>query len=136
MHPIIGCAAEVQAAFKGVASVEPAFMTVGERQAALVAPTLLGGLLFAPNTVAPDFKKLDPLAGLARLFSAQSLAELLKALAKSLLIGIVAFLVIRQGLDAMLGAMREAPAAGIAHMLAVVARSCAWVIVIGVPIGT
>ncbi|HSF36428.1 MAG TPA: DUF222 domain-containing protein [Nocardioides sp.] len=37
MHPIIGCAAEVQAAFKGVASVEPAFMTVGERQAALVA---------------------------------------------------------------------------------------------------
>ena len=31
-------------------------------------------------------------------------------------------------MDAMLGAMREAPAAGIAHMLALVARSCAWII--------
>lgn len=97
--------------------------------AALVAPTLLGGLLFAPKSLAPDFKKLDPLAGLGRMFSAQSVAELLKAIAKSLVIGIVGFLVIRSGLDAMLGAMREAPAAGIAHMLALVARSCAWVIV-------
>lgn len=96
--------------------------------AALVAPTLLGGLLFAPKSLAPDFKKLDPLAGLGRMFSAQSLAELLKAIAKSLVIGIVGFLVIRNGLDAMLGAMREAPAAAIAHMLAIVARSCAWII--------
>ncbi len=96
--------------------------------AALVAPTLLGGLLFAPKSLAPDFKKLDPLAGLGRMFSAQSLAELLKALAKSLVIGTVGFLVIRNGMDAMLGAMREAPAAGIAHMLALVARSCAWII--------
>ncbi|MHB1123420.1 MAG: flagellar biosynthesis protein FlhB [Ramlibacter sp.] len=96
--------------------------------AALVAPTLLGGLLFAPKSLAPDFKKLDPLAGLGRMFSAQSLAELLKAIAKSLVIGVVGFLVIRSGMDAMLGAMREAPAAGIAHMLAVVARSCAWII--------
>ncbi len=37
MHPIIGCAAEVQAALKATASVEPAFMTVGEKQTALVA---------------------------------------------------------------------------------------------------
>lgn len=96
--------------------------------AALVAPTLLGGLLFAPKSLAPDFKKLDPLAGLGRMFSTQSLAELLKAIAKSLVIGVVGFLVIRSGLDAMLGAMREAPAAGIAHMLALVARSCAWII--------
>lgn len=95
---------------------------------ALVAPTLLGGLLFAPKSLVPDFKKLDPLAGLGRLFSAQSLAELLKALAKSLVIGTVGLLVIRSGLDAMLGSMREAPAAGIAHMLALVARSCAWII--------
>lgn len=37
VHPIIACAADVQAALKGVASVEPAFMAVGEKQAALVA---------------------------------------------------------------------------------------------------
>ena len=37
MHPIIGCATDVQTALKGVASVEPTFMSVGEKQSALVA---------------------------------------------------------------------------------------------------
>ena len=36
MHPIIECADDLGAALKGVASVEPAFMTVAEKQAALV----------------------------------------------------------------------------------------------------
>lgn len=39
MHPIISCAADVQGALKGVASVEPTFMSVGEKQSALVALT-------------------------------------------------------------------------------------------------
>ena len=39
MHPIIECAADLRAALKDVASVEPAFMTVGDKQAALVALT-------------------------------------------------------------------------------------------------
>ncbi|GAA1918934.1 HNH endonuclease signature motif containing protein [Nocardioides hwasunensis] len=37
LHPIIGCAADIRASLKGVASVEPAFMTVGEKESALVA---------------------------------------------------------------------------------------------------
>jgi hypothetical protein len=39
VHPIIRCAADVQAALKGVASVEPTFMSVGDKQSALVALT-------------------------------------------------------------------------------------------------
>lgn len=39
MHPIIECAADVQAALKDVASVGPAFMATGEKQSALVALT-------------------------------------------------------------------------------------------------
>ena len=39
VHPIIECAAEVSAAVKDVASVEPAFMTLEEKRAALVALT-------------------------------------------------------------------------------------------------
>lgn len=124
--PALMLATAQEMAVQGLLAIAPflAMMLL----AALVAPTLLGGLLFAPKSLAPDFKKLDPLAGLGRMFSSQSLAELLKAVAKSLVIGTVAFLVIRSGLDAMLGAMGEAPPAGIAHMLALVARSCAWVI--------
>jgi hypothetical protein len=39
VHPIIECAADLRAALKDVASVEPAFMTVGDKQTALVALT-------------------------------------------------------------------------------------------------
>jgi hypothetical protein len=39
VHPIIECASELQASLKGAASVEPAFMTAGEKQAALLALT-------------------------------------------------------------------------------------------------
>ncbi|KRE97436.1 hypothetical protein ASG76_01555 [Nocardioides sp. Soil774] len=37
MHPIVECAADVRAALKGAASVEPAFMTLAEKRSALVA---------------------------------------------------------------------------------------------------
>ena len=39
MHPIIECADDLSAALKGVASVEPAFMSVAEKQSALVCLT-------------------------------------------------------------------------------------------------
>ena len=39
MHPIIECAADLRGALKDVASVEPAFMTTADKQAALVALT-------------------------------------------------------------------------------------------------
>jgi hypothetical protein len=39
VHPIIACASDVSAAVKGVAGVEPTFMTTSEKEAALVALT-------------------------------------------------------------------------------------------------
>ena len=76
--------------------------------AAVVAPMMLGGWLLSGKAVSPNFGKLDPLAGIARMFSTQSLAELVKALAKSLLIGGVAYLVIMDDLEACHGAARPA----------------------------
>jgi hypothetical protein len=39
VHPILGCAADVSAAVKSVAGVEPAFMSTPDKEAALVALT-------------------------------------------------------------------------------------------------
>ncbi|MEN7530827.1 flagellar biosynthesis protein FlhB [Cupriavidus sp. 2SB] len=55
--------------------------------AALVAPMALGGWIFSTKSFMPDFKRLNPLSGLGRLFSMHSLVELAKAIAKSLLVG-------------------------------------------------
>jgi flagellar biosynthesis protein FlhB len=111
---------------QGLIAIAPLFAMV--TVAALMAPMALGGLLFAPNSLAPDFAKLNPMAGLGRIFSAQSLAELFKALAKSVLIGYVAWLVISRSLDAIMGLVREPVSTALPHMLSIVARSCAWIV--------
>ena len=54
---------------------------------ALVAPLLLSGWLFTCKSLTPDFNRLNPLKGLARIFSLHSLVELVKALLKATLIG-------------------------------------------------
>ncbi|MAX32415.1 MAG: flagellar biosynthetic protein FlhB [Halomonadaceae bacterium] len=54
---------------------------------ALTAPALLGGWLISAKSLQPQISKLNPLKGLKRLFSAQALAELAKAIAKSVLVG-------------------------------------------------
>lgn len=62
--------------------------------AALAAPILLGGWMLSMEALQPDFDRLNPLKGIARLFSVTSLGELGKALAKSLVVGGVGFAVI------------------------------------------
>ena len=56
---------------------------------ALVAPVMLGGLVFSGKSLSLKLDKLNPLPGLKRMFSAQSVAELVKALLKAVLVGCV-----------------------------------------------
>ncbi len=62
--------------------------------AALAGPFMLGGLNFSSKALTPDWTRLDPLKGLGRMFSINSISELVKAVFKSLLIGVVVVRVI------------------------------------------
>lgn len=62
--------------------------------AAIAAPILVGGWNFSTNLLAPNFERLDPIKGMGNLFSQNSLVELVKAIAKAILIGVVAYFVI------------------------------------------
>ncbi|WP_227817467.1 flagellar biosynthesis protein FlhB [Nitrogeniibacter aestuarii] len=55
--------------------------------AAVGAPILMGGLVFAPKALGFKFERMNPLKGLERMFSVHGLAELVKALLKALLVG-------------------------------------------------
>ncbi|MEJ2621388.1 MAG: flagellar biosynthesis protein FlhB [Candidatus Thiodiazotropha sp.] len=55
--------------------------------AAIFSSVVLGGFSVSGESIAPKFSKLSPLKGLARIFSAKGLVEMLKAMAKFLLIG-------------------------------------------------
>lgn len=54
---------------------------------AAVAPALLGGWVASAKALQPKFSKLNPIKGVKRIFSGQALAELGKAIAKTVLVG-------------------------------------------------
>jgi len=60
------------------------------------------GLLLTPQALAPQLSRVDPIGGLGRLFSKQALLEMLKAVAKVLVIGYFAYQAIRARVPALL----------------------------------
>ncbi len=61
---------------------------------ALFAPMLLSGWLISSKALMPKFDRINPIKGIGRMFSMRSLIELVKAIAKTLVIGSVAALII------------------------------------------
>ncbi|MBA57458.1 MAG: flagellar biosynthesis protein FlhB [Pseudomonadales bacterium] len=62
--------------------------------AAVMIPPLVGGLNFSTKALAPKLSKLNPLTGLKKMFSTQSLMEILKAVSKFGLVSTVAILIL------------------------------------------
>ncbi|WP_299180435.1 flagellar biosynthesis protein FlhB [uncultured Neptuniibacter sp.] len=62
--------------------------------AALIGPIALGGWNFSGKSIAPKGSRIDPLAGIKRMFSLKSLVELFKAIAKFALVGGFAILIL------------------------------------------
>lgn len=54
---------------------------------AALSPLLLNGWIFSLKPLQPNLSKLNPIAGMGRMFSINSLVELGKAIAKSLVVG-------------------------------------------------
>ncbi len=70
--------------------------------AAVLSSVALGGFSFSSEALAPKLEKLSPLKGFKRMFSARSLMELLKAMAKFLLIGGITILLLHHTLGSYL----------------------------------
>jgi flagellar biosynthetic protein FlhB len=94
--------------------------------AAIIGPISLGGWLFAASSMAPKFSRLNPGPGLKRMFSTKSLIELLKALAKFIIILFVALAVLSSDIDDLLRIAHEPLEMAIIHSLQVVGWSTLW----------
>ena len=62
--------------------------------ASIVGPIALGGWNFSGDSILPKGSRIDPLAGIKRMFSLKSLVELFKAIAKFSLVGGFAILIL------------------------------------------
>lgn len=75
--------------------------------AATFSPLLLNGWLFTLHPLIPQLSKMNPMAGIGRMFSTNSLVELLKAVAKSLVVGGIGAWVIWHNKDAVMLLMTQ-----------------------------
>lgn len=88
--------------------------------AALVSPFFLGSWNFSFKALTPDLTRLDPLKGLSRIVSWSGLLELVKGVAKALLIGGVAVSVLwsqRTDILALLGQTLDSALTSAGHLI-------------------
>lgn len=96
--------------------------------AVFAAPVLLGGFNFSVEALKPDFARLNPVTGMGRIFSKNSLMELLKALLKFALLGGIAGLFLWLSHGEFMGLSLEDPRAGIGHGLKLVLHCAIWLL--------
>jgi flagellar biosynthetic protein FlhB len=65
----------------------------------IIANVAQVGFMLSPASIQPEFSKLNPLNGINRLFSLNSLVELVKNILKMAVIGFVAYNVVRGEID-------------------------------------
>jgi flagellar biosynthetic protein FlhB len=83
---------------------------------AVLAPLALSGWLFSTEALVPNFARMNPIAGLGRLFSAHGAIELGKAIMKALLVGGVAAWVLYSEIEPILGLAAEPTGAALGHL--------------------
>ncbi|WP_313646625.1 flagellar biosynthesis protein FlhB [Pseudomonas sp.] len=93
---------------------------------AFVSPIALGGFIFSGSLLQPKFSRMNPLSGIKRMFSINSLTELLKAMAKFVVILIVALVVLNSDRQALLAIANEPMEQAIIHSAQVVGWSALW----------
>lgn len=106
-------------------------LIVGVVIIALLGPMMLGGLLFSPKSLGFKFDKLNPLPGIKRMFSAQTAAELVKAILKSVLVGCVAGAFVWSHWPEMMRLIAESPLTAMGNALNMVGL-CALLVALGV----
>lgn len=95
--------------------------------AGIIGSIALGGLNFSWEPLTPKLTKLSPIAGLKRMFSAQSLVELLKSIAKVTLVGVISVIVLRYFLAETLGLTFQSIQLAIYHGIDIVIWSFIFV---------
>lgn len=83
--------------------------------AALFAPILVGGWAFSLESIRPKFSKLNPISGIKKMFSLKSLVELIKTMAKFVLVASVAVTVLWSQADSFLKLGSQSIGSALSH---------------------
>lgn len=118
MDPDVGMHKLLQSAQRILVALIPFFVMVAI--AAIGIPPMVGGFNFALQAVMPKLSKLNPLTGLKRMFSVQSLMELAKSLGKFFLVAFVGVLILNLNRDRFLSLGFQDPVNAMAEGVSIV----------------
>ena len=110
--------------YTGLLSLLPVFIML--LVLAFLAPIGLGGWNFSLKSVAPQASRLNPLSGLSRMFGGNAVVELLKAVAKVLVVASIALLILAMNTEDILNTQHEAVLPAIADSVELIAWSVLW----------
>ena len=120
-----------------IAEVLAAFLPFGVilMVVAIASPILIGGWLFSAKALQPNFGRMNPIKGLTNMVSTRALVELGKAVGKTLLVGIVAWIVIWREKDEVLALALEPMRTSGAHLgsilsVSFIAIACALLLIV------
>lgn len=89
--------------------------------ATVFSAAALGGWNFSGEALQPKGSRLDPIAGIKRMFSLKSLIELFKAVGKVVIVGAVAILAVYLLRPELIGLTAEAVTPAMAHAVSILA---------------
>ena len=93
---------------------------------AVLSTVLSGGLVFSIGMIAPKFSKLNPMAGLARIFGLKALIDLGKALVKFFLISLILWMSVTNNIDDLVTINRLDLGTAIHHAGNMILDACFW----------
>ncbi len=93
---------------------------------AILGPMLVGGWNISLKAMAPDFKRMDPVKGIGRIFSLNSLAELGRSLLKFFLIAGIALIALWQMAPDLLALARTIEGTGLPRAF----FSVSWIFIV------
>lgn len=115
-----------KSAFQALTSLLPLFGALVV--VAIFSSVALGGLVFSSKALQPKFERLNPIKGVTRMFSAQTLVELIKTLAKAAVIGGIGAAVIWNYREDMIALMHTTPSEALTGGMRLVALCCALIV--------
>ena len=83
--------------------------------AALAAPLAIGGWNFSGQAMMPQFSRMNPISGFARIFSTRGLVELVKGIAKVFVVGLIAVVLLKGLTSQLMGLSGEPVNQAIGH---------------------
>lgn len=108
---------------EGLMAVLPVLALTG--LAALAAPMALGGWLLSPNVFQFKPERVNPIAGMGRIFSINGVIQLGMSLAKTLVVGVIGGAAVWHRKDQILALAAEPLRIALGHGMSIVAVCCA-----------